>query len=64
MDSPDVLAKLRYIKKYGYDVNLEEAQLKSIERDIQKKVGQDKISKKLKTFGSLHVKDLPKFEEV
>ena len=37
--------------------------MKLIQSDIERKAGQDKITKKLRTFGSLHIKDLPAFEQ-
>lgn len=54
----NVKAKLRSIKKHGYNRKAEDEQLKGIIKNIKIQRG-DKVQQRLRTFGSLNVEDEP-----
>ena len=54
----DVKAKLRSLKKHGYNRKAEDEQLKGIVKNIKIQRG-DQVQRRLRTFGSLNIEDEP-----
>jgi len=57
----DIKAKLRSLKKFGYDVKKETQDIKTIIKNIP--ISANKVSHNLKTFGSLALPDIELYED-